>query len=458
MSVVTSRGVFLTGATGFIGSAVLERLVASGKSGIVCLVRSPEEARQSHSGGVRYVRGDINDSSTYSDALAECDAVVHMAAATGTARESELRRVNVDGTRELLAACKRAGIKHFVFMSSIAAAADDSIDYPYARTKIDAESLVRDSGLEHTIVRPTIVLSERGGNWTMLRKLACLPVVPLFGGGTARVQPVDLADVARGVELILDGIAKGTAMIEIGGPEVLTFADFLRRIRKACGRAGSPFVAVPIGPMAALLKVARKLFGESFPISAGQLAPFVCDGVAAANPVHEQLRAKMPPLDELLASIAHRRNPAEDMDPRRECLVFTRYLTGRDPDGYVIEQYVRMQQAVLSNEAAALPVDHALLAWASAGTYRARIADAYARLFRPRGLLRRKLILLFAILENSHAFHRDFTSGGSGSRTLAVLRIGTSVLTFAAALVLGVLVFAPRQLLSGAAGAAGAAE
>lgn len=307
MPAATSRILFITGSTGFIGRSVLDRLLASGVHRIVCLVRSREtEARAVDGvGGVELVYGDVCDSTTYSDALAGSDTVVHMAAATGKARESELRRVNVEGTRELVEACRRARVKRFVFMSSIAAAGDRIGDYPYARTKLEAEGIVREAGVQHTIVRPTIVLGERGGNWRMLRKLACLPVIPMLGGGAVRVQPVDVVDVARAVEVILDDRVALDPLIELGGPEVLTFADFLLRIRKACGLGSAALVRIPVGPVAALAKSARRVFGESFPVGPGQLAPFINDGAAASNAVYEQLRPGMATLDELLVRLAH---------------------------------------------------------------------------------------------------------------------------------------------------------
>jgi hypothetical protein len=88
-----------------------------------------------------------------------------------------------------------------------------------------------------------------------------------------------------------------------------------------------------------------------------------------------------------------------------------------------------------------------LVRWAGAGLIRARIADAYGRIFRSRGLLRRKLILMLAILENSRGFHRDFTAGGRAAPFVAVLQIAGAVTMFALALGAGVIAFGPRQLL-----------
>lgn len=130
---------------------------------------------------------------------------------------------------------------------------------------------------------------------------------------------------------------------------------------------------------------------------------------------------------------------------RRECRTFTRYLTGRGPDAYVEKKYIEGHGVILRDAEPALPIDATLLRFAAAGVIRTRIADAYARIFRPHGPLRRKLIFLFAVLENSKEFHRDFTSGSDGTPWVAALRIAASLTVFLLALGAGVVRFAPQQ-------------
>jgi nucleoside-diphosphate-sugar epimerase len=450
MSARAARSVFVTGGTGFVGRAVLERLAASGTESIVCLARRPPSAPAGDN-RIRYIQGDLDDPSSYSEALAGCDTVVHLAAATGSASESELVRVNVQGTERLLAACKAQQVRRFVYMSSIAAGYPELADYPYGRTKLEAERLVTASGLAYVILRPTIVLGAGSPIWQTLRKLACLPVVPLFGGGRARVQPVDVTDVARAVELLVGGYESDGAVIPIGGPEALSFAQFLQRIRTACGLRPAPQLPVPMWPVRTLIRIARAVLGERFPISAGQLSPFVQDGTAAPNELLRQLQPSMLPLDTLLSGLARASThsaPRHDAELERECRTFTRYLIGEAPDAYVLRKYIEGHAAVSCEPQNATPIDLKLIQFAAGGPIRARIADAYARIFRPYGLLRRKLIYTFAILENSAAYHRRFTSGGSGARWLALPRIGIAITAFMLSLAAGIVLFAPRQFLA----------
>jgi hypothetical protein len=132
----------------------------------------------------------------------------------------------------------------------------------------------------------------------------------------------------------------------------------------------------------------------------------------------------------------------------RECQTFARYLTHDVPGSYVVRKYVECHPVVLRHAPPSLPVDDAMLRFAAAGPYRTRIADAYARIFRPKSILRRKLILLFAILENSKGYHQQFTRGGDDVRWLAWWRISLSVTTFLAALCAGIVMFAPRELFA----------
>ena len=130
--------------------------------------------------------------------------------------------------------------------------------------------------------------------------------------------------------------------------------------------------------------------------------------------------------------------------------MFTRYLAGENPSDYVRQKYSDGHRAIpyrlQGNEDA---FDVALVITARRGPVRARIADAYARIFRPHGVLRQKLTLLLAILENSPRMHRRFTSGGRGI-LLAVPAIGGSLLLFLFSFLAGLALFGPvHRLLRG---------
>jgi NADH dehydrogenase len=307
MPATRPRRIFLTGATGFIGSVLLDQLAALDFDAIVCLTRRPElmRSRLTEFTNVRWVSGSLNHPETYRDALAGNDVVVHLAAATGSATYTDFRRINIEGTQLLLDTCRSQGVRNLLHVSSIAAGYADLASYPYGRTKLEAERCVRQAGLEYVILRPTIVLGERSPMWKMLRKLASLPIIPVFRNGATRVQPVDVADVARAIVAIVGGYHPVDPLVELGGPEVVSFADFLLRIRKACGQGPSKVVSLPVWPVRTVLRVMDRLLRGHFPVSAGQLSPFLHDGTALTNALYEQLKPSMTSLDSLLARIAN---------------------------------------------------------------------------------------------------------------------------------------------------------
>lgn len=140
----------------------------------------------------------------------------------------------------------------------------------------------------------------------------------------------------------------------------------------------------------------------------------------------------------------------DDADLARECAAFAQYLAGATPTPAMQAYYRRAHATIPFRAAGALvPIDRSLLGWARRGGLPLRLADAYARFFRPTGALRQKLTLMLAILENSPETHRWLNSGetGSGAGVLAGLLL--TGLAFVAALALGTLLFGPLHLLGG---------
>ena len=130
-----------------------------------------------------------------------------------------------------------------------------------------------------------------------------------------------------------------------------------------------------------------------------------------------------------------------------ECHLFTRYLVGQLADTYVLAKYVDLQPTVVKQPQSVTRLDAVLLRIGCSSLLGLRIADAYARTFRPRCLLRRKLILTFAILENSGRFFSHFTSGVSASCPLALIRVALSLTGFVLALAASMFVIVPFTML-----------
>src|SRR5262245_4779667 len=135
--------VLVTGASGFIGQALVPRLASRGHE-VRALARHPEAvAVRPH---VEPFGGDLLDAASLDRAAEGMEAIVHLACATGVARGALVRRVNVDGTRALLDAAQKHKVRRFVFVSTISATRERM--GPYGRTKKEGEAMVAHAGLE----------------------------------------------------------------------------------------------------------------------------------------------------------------------------------------------------------------------------------------------------------------------------------------------------------------------
>ena len=296
-----SGSLFLTGASGYIGSRWLRSLTSLPYRKIICLSRTRPPEMPAHA---EFIQGDILDSANYADALAECDTVVHMAAVTGKSRPEEYFRVNCQGTGALVRQAVRSDVKKFLFISTIAAKFQDQRRYYYAQSKRQAEQIVLSSGLRHSIVRPTMVMGKGAPVLESLCRLAALPVIPIFGNGRALVQPVSVEDLSACLVEILEDEAFDNRTVEIGGPQVLTVEELLIKIRRARFGAAAHVLHLPAGLMSASVGMLEKFLLPLLPFTAGQIASFVNDGTAAGDPRTAQWQARMQNVDRMLSFLS----------------------------------------------------------------------------------------------------------------------------------------------------------
>ncbi len=178
----------ITGATGFVGSAVLDAALAEGHQ-VRALVRRPQRERA----GVEWVSGDLADKAALADLCEGVDAVVHVAGLTNTPDPAEFETANVTGTANVLAAMGGAGVRRLVFVSSLAAR-EPKLS-AYGASKARAEVLVEASGLDWTMVRPPGVYGPRDTDYLEMFRTAKWGFVPLPPGGASSIIHAD--DLAR---------------------------------------------------------------------------------------------------------------------------------------------------------------------------------------------------------------------------------------------------------------------
>ncbi|HEX5070063.1 MAG TPA: NAD-dependent epimerase/dehydratase family protein [Vicinamibacterales bacterium] len=444
---MTQQGIFVTGGTGFVGRRLLPLLAGLDRP-MAVLVRGGS-AGLPHDRATTLVTGDLLAPETYRDALRTCGVVIHLAAATGRASAQALRQVNVDGTRALLGACRDANVSRVLFVSSIAATFPSEARYPYAEAKRAAERLVSDAGIPFTIVRPTIILGPDAPILSSLSGLARLPIVVLPGDGRVRVQPIHVDDVAARLLRIVRDDEFGGETIELGGPETTTMEELVQEIRCASGRPAGRVIHVPLGLLAVPLRAAEAIgLGSVLPITAAQLSSFRYEGVAT----RPGRRSSETPLTGLASMVGGAPAPAGNAftpSPALpgECRVFTRYLLGRNPDAYVQAKYTQALAAVPAL-APRSRFDEVLIRFAGRGPFAARLADSYASLFQPGSALRKRLVLLLAILETHPPFSTQIDRA-PGSASRAAAGIVAHGMLGALSLVAGLLLFLPVRIVRG---------
>jgi NADH dehydrogenase len=221
--------ILLTGATGVVGSVLLERLLAEGRQ-VRCMVRDPKSLGPNRV-RVQLSLSDLADPRGLRHAVRGADTVIHLAAAIRDQPPWRLEEINAVGTYRLLRAAEDAGVRRFVFFTAIGATLHQRTRF--FRSKALAERVVERSEIETSIIAPSIVY-DRTDPWvTLMRRLAMLPVVPVSGTGRAAFEPIWADDVARAT---ISAVDAEPGRWELAGPERLTYNEIAWLIADCAGR------------------------------------------------------------------------------------------------------------------------------------------------------------------------------------------------------------------------------
>jgi uncharacterized protein YbjT (DUF2867 family) len=252
--------IFVTGGSGFVGGHVAHELRGRGLA-VRCLVRDPRKAAKLAAWGCELSEGDMTDPAALRRSVDGAETVIHLVAIR-QGHEEQFRRIMVDGTRDLLAAAKGAGVRRFLLMSALGTSEETKDLVPYYGAKWEMERLVRASGVPHVIFRPSFVFGPDGGILPTFAKLARLaPVTPIIGSGRQRIQPIWADDVAA---YFADGVARDDVTgrtFELGGPDIVSWDEFWRRLKAARGMR-RPSIHVPVSLMRLNALVTERLPGN----------------------------------------------------------------------------------------------------------------------------------------------------------------------------------------------------
>jgi uncharacterized protein YbjT (DUF2867 family) len=293
--------VLVTGGTGFVGPHVVRAIADKGHD-LKLLVRDSTRSRELPG---RPVVGEMTNTVSLRSAVEDVEAVVHLVAIR-QGREEQFKRVMEQGTRDLVAAAKDAGISRFVLMSALGTSEETKDLVPYYHAKWEMEQAVKGSGLEHVIFRPSFVFGREGGILPTFRKLAKLsPVTPIIGSGDQKIQPIWVDDVAAYFAAAATGaepVANRT--FELGGPDAVSWNEFWQRLKATLGMRRRPSVHVPVGLMRVNALLTERLPGN-IPLTRDLLTMLEHgDNVVSNNDAVQTFQLPLVPLDEQLRRAA----------------------------------------------------------------------------------------------------------------------------------------------------------
>jgi NADH dehydrogenase len=289
-----TRRIFLTGATGFVGRALIPALRAHGYA-VRCLVRRGSEPDLRGLEAIERVEGDVLSPASLERDMAGCDTVVHL---VGIIREqpamlATFERIHTQGTVNVLEAAAATGVRRYLHMSALGVR--PGARARYHQTKWAAEEAVRASPIPWTIFRPSIIYGRGDQFVNMLASMVRrYPVVPVIGSGQHRLQPVVVEHVAEAFARAVGLESSVKQTYDVGGPDTVTLTRLLDLIGATLGRARVRKLHVPLGVIRPLTRVLHRVPG--YPVTPDQLLMLEEDNVADPTPFYTAFGLRPVPL------------------------------------------------------------------------------------------------------------------------------------------------------------------
>jgi len=401
-----SKRILVTGAGGFIGKPLVRQLLDRGWN-VKAMVRKTGSVPFPPHEELRVVYADIRDLGSLMAALKDVDVVVHLAAAKSDEKWSE--DVNVRGAMRLVEACKTTGCARIINISTVAAKVVRK--GTYGATKYKAENVFDKSGLKITTLFPHVVYGEEktGVFGKVLGFVERLPVVPVLGNGKWLCAPIYVGDVVEAICRCIETDTTIGRKYDLSGPNLVTFDDFLERISSHLGRRRRR-LHIPFGIALLAARILAALLPEP-PITVSNvltsnqnididISPARTD--FGFNPLNIDIGLKKVlgegsyPVTSG-ASTLSTAQPRGDAELAAECLVFARYLLGKRPPQELVERYIAANRSLIREGESGPGGPELRFVRRHPSTL--PFVDAAAGLLKPESLLRRKLLVMTAILE-----------------------------------------------------------
>ena len=297
------------GGSGFLGRRIVERLSSAGIP-VRIATRRPqgtggaEALGVSRKGSVEWVRTDVRDRASVAAAVAGARGVVNAVSLYTETGSATFHSIHVEGARTVALEARSAAVPILVHVSGVGA--DAASPSPYIRARGEGEAAVRDGFERPTVVRPTVMFGAGDAFLTgMMRAVSIFPIIPLFGNGATRLQPVWVGDVAAAAARLFDSACERAEIYEFGGPRIYSYRELVELVAASLGKRR---ILSPLPFEAWKLAAAAGRFIPGFPVGGPQVDLMRKDNVADPNcPALTHLNIDPKPLEDVLDALARRR-------------------------------------------------------------------------------------------------------------------------------------------------------
>lgn len=279
------RKVFLTGGTGFVGTEVLKELV---KNKYKVKVLTHSQKHKVSSKAVEIVNGSVTDIDSLANSVKGCDAIINL---VGIIREVPwkgvtFQKLHVEATRNMIKVAKENKVRRLIHMSANGAKPHGT---KYQTTKYRAEQLIKNSGLEYTIFRPSIIFGEHDNFINKLSRQMRFGIAPYIGNGNYHLQPVSVRAVAKAFAKSINNKKAFNKIYHLSGPDVCTYKELLGMVANAINKK---IIEIPVPVW--FVRVCAVLFGwmPQFPITNDQITMLLEDNVCDSSEATQDLKIK----------------------------------------------------------------------------------------------------------------------------------------------------------------------
>jgi uncharacterized protein YbjT (DUF2867 family) len=268
MTALERQTVAVVGATGFVGRHLVPHLE---RAGYAVRAISRDGARRSEWGSsVTSFAGDVETGAGLEAGMQGADAVVHLVAIPRETSGRRFEEVNVRGVGRVLGAMRAAGVSRIVHLSAMGVTEDPALRY--LSSKWRGEQLVRESGMDGVVLRPSLLFGPGDGFFNLIRVTLTWwspGVVAIPGDGQTRFQPLAIDDLAYAVERSVADPDRRGSVYELGGPEFLTYTQIVDAVMQATGKRRLK-LSMPMPVIRALTAVTDRIV-PFFPVSHDQI-------------------------------------------------------------------------------------------------------------------------------------------------------------------------------------------